>query len=191
MQKIRNIFQQSVNELKNTRVLAAASLLTAMNSILGFFTIVIGDFIKIGFSFLAMSVAGMLYGPVVSGILGGVGDLINFMIKPTGPYFPGFTLNAVLSGILYGLCLYKKPVSLKRIFFTRLCVVIFVDLILTTTWLSMLYGKAFLVLVSTRAVKAAVMLPIETAMLYFVTKNVTAIVAAADTLKHKTLSGNK
>lgn len=175
MSKIKILFSDSAQELKKVQVLTIASLLTAMNSILGLFTIVIGDFIKIGFSFLAMALAGMLYGPVVAGILGGLGDLINFMIRPTAAYFPGFTLNALLSGIIYGLILYKKPLSLKRILIARLTVMILIDLTLTTTWLSIMYGKAFMLLLPMRTVKALVMVPIETALLYFTASRITAI----------------
>lgn len=181
MQKMISIFKESAKELKNVQVLTIASLLTAMNSILGLFSIVIGDFIRISFSFLAMALAGMLYGPVVSGILGGLGDLINYMLRPTGPYFPGFTFNAVLSGVIYGLCLYQKPISLKRIFAAKLIIVIIVDLILTTTWLCILYGQGFMVLLPLRALKAVIMLPVETAMLYFVASRVTSILGIKNT----------
>lgn len=45
----------------------------------------------------------MLFGPVVGGIMGGIGDILKFLIKPTGPYFFGYTLNAMLGPVIYGI----------------------------------------------------------------------------------------
>lgn len=175
MQILFYSFTESAKELKKVLTLAVTAMLTAMNTVLGLFTIMIGEFIKIGFSFLAIGTAGMVYGPVVGGLLGGMGDILNYLIKPTGPFFPGFTLNAILTGIIYGLYLYKKPLSLRRVFWAKLTVVILVDLILTTQWLSVLYGKGFLVLLPMRTLKAIIMLPIETGILYLVLNRVAAV----------------
>ena len=39
-------------------------------------------------------------------VCGGLGDLIQFVIKPTGAYFPGWTISAALAGFIYGLFFY-------------------------------------------------------------------------------------
>ena len=173
MQNFIYSLKESSKELGKIHNLAISAMLAAMNTVIGFFTITIGEFIKIGFSFLTIGIAGMLYGPVIAGILGGTCDILNYLIKPTGPFFPGFTLSSILSGFIYGLYLYKKPVSIQRVFFAKLTVVFFVDLILTTTWLSILYGKAFLILLPMRLLKAILMLPIDTGILYIVLKRIT------------------
>ena len=85
-----------------------------------------------------------LYGPVVGGIVAAAGDILNLIIKPTGAYFPGFTLNALLSGMIYGCFLYKRPISVSRTLLARLTVVV-VELLLGTLWLSMMYGKGYMV----------------------------------------------
>ncbi len=175
MNKIKEMFKDSAKELKSVQTLATAAMLTAITAILGFFTIVIGDFIKIQFSFLPMGIAGMMFGPVVSGILGGISDIICFIIKPTGTFFPGFTFNAIISGLIYGIFLYKKPISLKRIFSAKLLITLIVELCLTTTWLNILYGQGFLAILPMRIVKCAVMLPIDTVMLYVVTSRLGSI----------------
>lgn len=167
--------KSSAREINKISTITGAALLTAMNTVLGYFTIVIGNFLKIGFSYLTLAVAGFLYGPVIGGILGGLSDILNYAIKPTGPFFPGFTFNAILSGFIYGLILYKKPVNLLRVFLTKLLLVIIVDLILTTTWLSILYGEAFIVLLPMRALKNLIMLPIDTTFIYFIISRLTKI----------------
>lgn len=168
-------FKESAKELRKVLTLAVSAMLMAMNTVLGFYTIMIGEFIKIGFSFLTLGLAGMFYGPFVAGILGGAGDIINYLIKPAGPFFPGFTLNAILSGCIYGLYLYKKPVSLLRVFLAMLTVTLIVDLLLTTAWLSILYGQAFIVLLPMRAIKAVIMLPIESGILYIILNRMAAV----------------
>lgn len=175
MKKIVDMFKESAMELKSVQTLSITAMLTALTAILGFFTIVIGNFVKIQFSFLTMGLAGMLFGPFVSGILGGISDIINFMIKPTGTIFPGFTLNAIISGIIYGIFLYKKPVSIKRVFCAKLLITLIVELCLSTTWLSILYGQGFLAILPMRIVKCAIMLPIDTVMLYIVTSRLSII----------------
>ncbi len=175
MLNIFYLLKDSAKELKNVRTLAISAMLAAINTVLGLSSIMIGDFVKIGFSFLATGLAGILYGPITAGILGGLGDILNYLVKPAGPFFPGFTLSAVLSGFIYGFFLYKKPVSIRRIFFARLIIVIFIDLALSTIWLSLLSGKAFFILLPMRTLKAAIMLPVETGILYIVSLRITAL----------------
>lgn len=47
-----------------------------------------------------------MFGPVMGFVCGGLGDLIQFVIKPTGAYFPGWTISAALAGFIYGLFFY-------------------------------------------------------------------------------------
>lgn len=57
----------------------------------------------------------------------------------------------------------------------RLTVTVVNNLFLTPLWLSMLYGDAFVALVAARIVKNIIMLPIETALLYVILKQVSAL----------------
>lgn len=173
--KILKSITESAKELKKLTTITVSAMLIALNTILGFYTIMIGQFIKIGFSYLALGLGGFLYGPVVAGILGSAGDIINYIIKPTGPFFPGFTLNSILTGVILGLFLYRKPVSFPRIFLAKLTVKLFIDLLLSTTWLSILYGQAFIALLPMRALKAVISLPIESVLLYIILNRVAAV----------------
>lgn len=170
MNNFVTIIRASAKELKSTSTLTVSAMLTALNVVLHFFTVVISDFLQISFSFLPLALTGLLYGPIVGGIAGGVGDILKYIVRPTGAFFPGFTLNAILSGIIYGLILYKKPVTLKRAFAAVLCNTLIIHLLLTPLWLSIMYGKGYIVLFSARLVKNIIMLPIETAMLYSLAK---------------------
>jgi len=68
---------------------------------------------RVGFAFIALALAGMLYGPLAAGLVGAVGDILGMLLFPTGPYFPGFTLTAFFMGLIYGLFLYKEQSFLR------------------------------------------------------------------------------
>ena len=42
----------------------------------------------------------MFYGPAATGCVGAVADIIKYMIRPSGPFFIGFTLNEFISGLI-------------------------------------------------------------------------------------------
>ena len=68
-----------MDTLKQPRVLAGAAMLVAVNVVLYYFNIMIGDTLRIGVSFLPIAVCGMLYGPIVGGIAGALGDVIKLL----------------------------------------------------------------------------------------------------------------
>lgn len=170
MTKIIDNFRSSSKELKSTYNLAICALLMALTLVISSFTIQIGDYIKIGFSFIASELAYMLFGPVVGMIFGGAADVFSYIIKPTGAFFPGFTISGILSGLIYGMFLYKKRISFGRILIVKAVVAVLINMLLGTYWLTLLYGKGFMVLFPMRAIKNLIMLPINSALFYAVAK---------------------
>ena len=161
---------ESSKELKKVKSITGSALFAAMNIILDYFKIVVSTSLEISFAFLALAVGGMLYGPVVTAILGGVADLVAFLIKPNGFFFPGFTFNTMLSGFIYGMFFYKKQITLKRVALAVLTTTVVINLILTPIWLNIMYGNALFAVV--RIVKNAIQYPINVALCYVVCKNV-------------------
>ena len=62
--------------------------------------------LRINFASVPLMISGMVLGPAAGFISGAAADIINFMAKPGGPFFPGFTLVSALSGFIPGL-IYK------------------------------------------------------------------------------------
>lgn len=62
--------------------------------------------LRITFASIPIILSGMVLGPAAGFITGAATDIINFMIKPGGPFFPGFTLASALSGFIPGI-IYK------------------------------------------------------------------------------------
>ena len=153
-------------ELKKIRSLAGGGLLAAVGVALEAAQIVISKLLQIGFSFLATALSGYLYGPLVAGLSAMVIDVLGFMLRPTGPFFFGFILNAFLTGFLYGLFFYRRRVTLWRTLAAEASVMLVVSFLLNPIWLHMMYGQAWLPLILLRIPKNAVMLPVNTALLY-------------------------
>jgi len=171
LKKMLFLFKNSFKELKSVQTITMTGMLIALSVILVFFlNVSISNVLRISFSFLPLAVGGMLYGPAVGGIMGAVSDILGYMIKPTGPFFPGFTFNSLLTGALYGIFLYKSPVKLVRVICVSALITVIVNLLLNPLWLSIMYGNAYIVLLTGRIVKNLVMYPINTALLFFVLK---------------------
>lgn len=147
---------------KSTKLVLIA-LLVALNIILvRFASINLGPLLRINFGFITIVIMGILFGPVSAALGAAVADFIGAIVFPTGgAYFPGFTLSALVTGFIYGKMLYGHKLSISRIVISNLLVILIVQLFLNPLWLSMLSGKAFIVLISARVIKSFVMLPIE------------------------------
>ena len=143
------------------RTLVTMALLIALEVVLTRFLSINLPIVRIGFGFLPVAIAAILFGPLWAGVGYAVGDLIGMLIWPTGAYFPGFTLTAFLVGATYGLFLYKKTVTWPRLIVTVTVVVLAYSLVLNTVWLSMLYGKAFWGLLPTRILQCVILIPVQ------------------------------
>ncbi len=166
---IRSI-RLSVQNFGSVQTVAVCGMLLALRVILGFFTVNVSILLKIGFAFLPVAVAGMLFGPVVGGTIGAAGDIVGYFIQPTGPYFPGFTVSSFVAGFLYGMVLYRRRISFVRSFSAKAIVTAAVSLLLNPLWLSMLYGKAFFTILSFRITANLVSLPVNAVLLFAVLK---------------------
>lgn len=153
--------------MKKTRILVFLSLLVAMDVVLTHMIPVIQvDIIRISFGFVPQSFSSMLFGPFIGGVAAVLGDIIGMVIAPKGAYFPGFTLSALLTGMIYGFFLYRRPKTLLRITLAVLCITLFVDIGLNTYWLTILLGKGYVAILPARVIKSIVMLPAQVSVIY-------------------------
>jgi len=163
-----NYINEVFGEIKRIRTITGASLMAAAAIVLDFFRIVLTQTLEISFSFLGVALAGMMYGPFVGGVVGGIADILGYLIRPSGAFFIGFTVNAILTGVIFGLFLYKKKPSLIRIAVALLVENIIVILILTPLWLNMMYGTAFFAIA--RVIRCVTLFPIKLAVMYMLCK---------------------
>ena len=174
--KIREYFRNSfivpVARWKSVFVLASLAMLTGLQVVLSRFLSIETPFVKIGTGFLPVMLAGSLFGPMGGLIVGGVSDLVGAILFPFGAYFPGYTLTAAYSGIVYGLLFYRKP-SLVRIIIAYLITALTVTLGLNTLFSILLYVKSdkplyvkYFAYIYPRLVQALIMLAVQTGVTY-------------------------
>ncbi len=168
MKKILQIYSNSWKELFVTKNVVLCGLMAALAVVLSMVaSIDLGPYIRIGFSGLPNRVVECLFGPVAGCLFGGMLDILKYILKPSGPFFFGFTFNVMLAGLIYGTLLYKKPVTVMRIVTAEFLVKLLVNCLLNTLWISMLYGKGFFAILPLRVLKNGIMLPIDSCILYF------------------------
>lgn len=181
--------KESAKELKNQRSLVVMAMLLALRVALGFVTTIqVTESIKIGFTIFPTTVACMMFGPVPGLVMGGAADLIGFFLRPTGAFFPGYTLDSMVAGFIYGCFFYKRDkIQLSQVVSALATVTFLVNLCMTTSWLSIQLGvkdfgmffsdsaKAweafstkFQLLLGGRAFKNICMFPINVAGVYFI-----------------------
>lgn len=170
-------FAQSFLELKNTRSLTGISMLISLSVVLSFFSVNITENMKIGIGFVITATLGMIYGPVAGGLAAAVGDVIQYLLKPTGPYFFGFSLTALLGAVVYGIFFYKSSCTIPKAIAAKTIVSLFLNCFLNTLWISLLYGTPFSVLFVGRATKNLLTLPLEIILLYMTLQTVTKLLA--------------
>lgn len=124
----------------DTRTITLMSLLIALMVVFTRFISFETQFLRISLTFIPESLMGILFGPFWTGIGSAVADVIGMLLFPKGPYFPGFTLNAFISGAIYGFFYYKKKLTWKRIMTATFLVTVIVHLFLTPLWLGLMYG---------------------------------------------------
>ena len=126
-----------------TKMLAVLGVLIALEIVIAqFVTFRPSQSIKLSLDFVPVVVVGFLYGPVPGMIVSILADVLGAFIFPVGPYFPGFTVTAALTGLLYGSLLHSDR-SLSRVALA-VCVQQWVlSLLLNTYWLHILYGMPY------------------------------------------------
>ncbi len=144
----------------DTKLLVTAAVLIALNVVLSRFLSINAWNIKIGFTFVTIFVAGYFYGPAFSATVAVIADVIGALLFPSGAFFPGFTLTALLTGLLFGFMLHKKQTAV-RIFITVLIDQLVLGLLLNTYWISILYGTTFWAAAMTRIVQCLIMITVQ------------------------------
>lgn len=161
-EKIYNSFK----ELSSVYSLVALAMLLALRIIVGIFAnstmAVFGNMLKISINFLPIAVAAAMFGPIGAALVGGLGDILSFFINPAsgGAYFPGFTLNGILTGLILGIFLYKNNITVKTVLVSWTINAVFIEILLSGYWLYFIYGAgsgtSFFVYLWTRVISEAV-----------------------------------
>lgn len=169
MKKMKELYLNSLKEFATPRNLTLCGLMCALAIVLNLTVrIDLGNYIRISFSGLANRIVEFILGPIIGCIFGAVTDILNFIVKPVGAFFPGFTFDKMLEGLIFGMILYKKPLSIPRVFSAQLLVKLIINCGFNTLWMCVLYGQTVKAILPLRLVKNAIMLPIDTLITFLV-----------------------
>ncbi len=90
MKKFTALFRDSMEEFKHVNTVTVMAMFAAISVVLGYFTLVLGDYLKIGFSTIANQFVYYLFGPVAGGLFGGALDILKIHHPPDRSLFPWF-----------------------------------------------------------------------------------------------------
>ncbi|MCI7146179.1 MAG: folate family ECF transporter S component [Clostridiales bacterium] len=148
-----------------TQRLVIMAILITISVILTRFCSINTPILRIGFGFVPCAIMGIMYGPLWAAAGYAIADVLGMLIFPTGTFFPGFTVTAFLTGIVYGLFYHNRPVTIKSSLLPNLLVSGVLNLILDTVWLMILMGQGFWALLPTRILKCVVMFVIQVVLI--------------------------
>ena len=155
----------------NTKKLIVSAQLLALDVVLTRLLAINTPLMKIGLGFAAVALCAILYGPWWAALVAALGDLVGALLFPTGAFFPGFTLTAACTGFIFGLCLYRRGKSLLWPILPVVLNVVLVSFLLNTAMISYISGTPYATLLKARAVQLAVMLPVQIAVLVFLSRS--------------------
>ena len=154
-----------------------AAILLALLIVLSRFLSIKTPVLVISFAYVPIMMAAILLGPKYSTLIAALGDLIGAILFPFGTYFPGFTISAGLSGLIYGIFLYQKTneqinskTFLMKLIISNLLVLGIIEIFLVSFWIKLLYDKAYLLVLADRVLAQVIMFPIRIISIFALTK---------------------
>jgi ECF transporter S component (folate family) len=163
---VKYIVNSSFIKKCNTKKIVFAAMFISINVILTHVFSIQTPFIRIDLGFLPIVIFSILVGPVAGAVVAAISDVLGCLIFSPGMFYPGFTLSAFTSGMIYGLYFFNKKISINRVILASITVFLLVDLCMNTLWLSILYHKGVQVLIVGRAIKGSIMLPFQVILIY-------------------------
>lgn len=154
--------------------IAMIGMLLAVQVVAGMFFSIKLPLVTIGFIFLPLSITAILYGPLWGGAAGVMGD---FLIASLGPYgyYPPMATTAFLSGCIYGLFLYRKPLTTKRIIACVVVESLLCSVLLQTYWITLLSGRGYFALMPLRLLQNLLVSPVSVICIRLVAPRVVAL----------------
>lgn len=146
MKQLYARFCASAAGLRQPRTLAMTAMLVALNVTLDLLNIRIPltQEQRIGIGFLTSAMIGMLFGPVPAMTAGAASDMLGWLVNNGGgAYYPGFTITAILAGLVWGMWLYGTKPNFWRCLGARATVSVVLNIGLNNLWKYLYFGKGY------------------------------------------------
>lgn len=161
----RGYWKSALAEAKSLRRLVLCAMFCALTVAVSSISIVVGENLYIYFTCYVNAVACAVCGPVLALLYGAAADTLNFFLFTHAGYFPGYLLSECLGCLIYALLLYRRRVSVTRLFFAKFLVNYGVNVTLGSLWSQILYGKGYLYYLLKSLVKNTILLPFEVVLM--------------------------
>jgi len=165
-------------KITKTKKIIISALLLAMFILLDRQLSINTQILTINLSLVPIMLAALILGPYYATVIGALGDLIGSIFWPFGAYNVGFTISSALTGLIFGMFLYENPNKQKNIedsainynknlfgfvvraIISNILVTVFINILLNSLWLKIMYEKAYIYYLGQRVVTQVIMLPI-------------------------------
>lgn len=161
----RSYWRAALGEAKNLRKLVLCAMFCALSVAVSSVSIVIGENLYIYFTCYVNVVACAVCGPVLALIYGAAADTLNFVLFTHAGYFPGYLLSECLGCLIYALLLYRRRVTLTRLFAAKFLVNYGVNVALGSVWSAVLFSKGYLYYMVKSLIKNTILLPFEVVLM--------------------------
>ncbi len=102
-----------------------------------------GD-LGLSLTFIVYAIICMIYGPIAGLLIGFLSDNFGyFVLGSSGIYFPGYTLDAMLAGFIYGLFFYRTKITFSKCLYARICVNLIINTIFGSLWYCLVFLNGF------------------------------------------------
>lgn len=131
---------------------------------------------RIELGFVPIAVSGAIFGPLWAGFSYVAADIIGTLCTGLIPY-PTVTLCKLLTGVIYGLCFYKKSRSIWKIVLSATLVTVFIDLVaMPFALVPIMGGKSVLVILYDRLLASVFNFPIRIVALWLCFKYLNPVI---------------
>ena len=135
----KTYWKESLVFLDSTKKIVTLAMLFSLMMVCKLFSLPSG-FSNLGISltYLFFALISLIYGPIAGFTVGLLSDVLGFFLFDRSGLSFNFlyTIQAMMAGFIYGLCLFKTKISFTRCFVSRLIV----NLILNVVWGSFCFG---------------------------------------------------
>ena len=151
----------SSRPVSRPREIVLAGVFTALTILLTYVFALQTPLVRFSFGFLPLAIYAACAGPWRAACVAAAADLAGVALFGAGMFFPGFTLSAIVVGLIYGFSFHRRNVTWRRAALTFLFVDLSIHLLLNTFWLYLLYHKGVFVLLASRLPKILLCCPLH------------------------------
>ena len=141
----KEYWRKAVKEVRGMKVfdMCMISILFALQIVMKFISIPSGfPGLNIVLNYLIFALIALIYGPLWGLIIGFGSDVLGFIMNPTS-FHIGYTIQAMLTGFVYGLCFYKTELKFSKVLICRILVNIVLNGIVGSFLMGDYYGWGF------------------------------------------------